>query len=65
MPGSTIRLFDLNPLDWPTDDIVRLAELLAGRRIDSFGTPVPLGADEIRGRWNELRPRHLGVSRTS
>ncbi len=58
-PRSTVRFFDLNPLDWPADDIVRVSELLAGRRIDVFGNLLPLTREEVGQRWSEFWPRYL------
>jgi hypothetical protein len=59
--GFTTRLtvVDLESITRPADgtpqQLVRRAELLAGRRIDAHGSVVNLTADEWKDRWEEFR----------
>jgi WD40 repeat protein/tetratricopeptide (TPR) repeat protein/predicted Ser/Thr protein kinase len=39
----------------PTDDLVRYAELLSGRRIDAAGVPASIPADELGRLWQASR----------
>jgi hypothetical protein len=47
----------LTPATAPAEDLVRLAELAAGRRILSEGRVVPLSSSEWAERWQRLRAR--------
>jgi WD40 repeat protein len=50
---------DLSPDERPADDLVRLAQLLSGRRLDEGSVLLsPLSADERRDLWQGLRARH-------
>jgi WD40 repeat protein/tRNA A-37 threonylcarbamoyl transferase component Bud32/tetratricopeptide (TPR) repeat protein len=52
------RVWDL-PLDErPTDDLVRLAEMLAGYRLDEQGGIVPLNWDSWNEGWDTLHARY-------
>ena len=42
------------PMNVPTEDLVRLAELVSGRRILSQGAVVPLTTSEWLDRWQDL-----------
>lgn len=55
----TARFFDLQSLDWPANDVLKVAELLSGHRMDNFGTLLPLSHDEVHRAWNDLWPRYL------
>jgi WD40 repeat protein/tRNA A-37 threonylcarbamoyl transferase component Bud32 len=56
---GTVQVWKLSALDWPTDDLQQLAELLGGHRIGAdAGSLVPLDADALRLRWDNLRARH-------
>jgi WD40 repeat protein len=61
MGGFTTRLTVLDleaitrPADGTPDQLLRWAELMAGRRIDAHGGVVNLTADEWRDRWEEYR----------
>jgi hypothetical protein len=61
MGGFTTRLTVLDlqaitrPADGTPDQLLRWAELMAGRRIDAHGGVVNLTADEWKDRWEEYR----------
>jgi hypothetical protein len=56
--GKTARVWDLTPDDRPAEDLLALAQLWSGRRIDPAGALVPLTAEEIAQTWQKLRPRY-------
>ncbi len=55
--------FDLEKMVMPTtasvDEMTRLAELAAGRRIMSQGSIVPISGTEWTERWEQLRPPRM------
>ena len=57
--GGFLKAYDLKrmvtPAAEPTDDLLRLAELAAGRRILSNGNVVPLSSAEWAERWQRVR----------
>jgi WD40 repeat protein len=53
---SSVTVFDLSPDDRPAADLVLLAQLLSGRRLD-HGRLTLLTAEECRAGWEELRRR--------
>jgi WD40 repeat protein len=52
---GTARVWDLAPDPRPLEELQRLAEVLAGRRIDETGGVVDLTTDELRARWEALQ----------
>jgi len=56
---SRIMGFDLEmmvtPAPAPAEDLTRLAEVVAGRRIMTQGLVVPINSAEWTDRWNELQ----------
>jgi hypothetical protein len=42
----------------PAKDVVRLAQLLSGHRIDDNGYVVPLSAEELQTLWDDLSRRY-------
>ena len=56
---GTARVWALQPIDWPAQDLERLAELLGGHRIGANGAGlIPLDGPALRERWDDLRRRH-------
>jgi hypothetical protein len=56
---GTAQVGELQPIDWPAQDLQRLAELLGGQRIDANGASLlPLDPPALRERWDDLRRRH-------
>jgi WD40 repeat protein len=57
--GGSLEAYDLKrmltPAVEPADDLLRLAELAAGRRILSNGSVVPLSSSEWAERWQRVR----------
>jgi WD40 repeat protein/tetratricopeptide (TPR) repeat protein/tRNA A-37 threonylcarbamoyl transferase component Bud32 len=58
-------LWELAPDDRPAEDLVRLGEVLAGRRVAVSGTLLPLTGAEYRGAWDAARSAHPDVFRSS
>ena len=52
--GSTAVVMVLGQIDLGYEDLSLLSELLAGRRIDTTESIVPLTAGELRERWKQL-----------
>ncbi len=52
------KVWNLTPEPHPTADLLRLAQLLAARRIDSTGGYVPLDQAQSREHWDSLRTRY-------
>jgi hypothetical protein len=42
----------------PTDDLVRLAHVFSGYRIDDAGGAVPLSGEELQRLWDDLRSKY-------
>jgi len=67
---QTVRVWSLEPNDWPLEDLVLLGQLLTGRQIDDTGALVPLEhpggtlspgdhtRESLRHAWEALRARH-------
>ncbi len=51
----SVRRWDLTPDTRPVDDLVRLAQVLAGGRIDAEHGLVPLDGPALRAAWQGLR----------
>ncbi|MGP0069136.1 MAG: WD40 repeat domain-containing protein [Isosphaeraceae bacterium] len=66
--SGRITGFDLEKMVTPTmasaDEMTRLAELAAGRRIMSQGSVLPISSTEWTDRWEQLRHAQDGLSRT-
>jgi WD40 repeat protein/serine/threonine protein kinase/Tfp pilus assembly protein PilF len=56
----TARVWDLPGDDRPLEDLVLLASLLAGRRIDEAGSTAAIASAEFRSAWETLRARYPG-----
>jgi hypothetical protein len=55
----TARIWDVpNSDDRPSDDWIRLAQMLGGARIDRGGELVPLTPEEFRDAWRALRAKY-------
>jgi WD40 repeat protein len=54
-------LWDLTPDAHPTEELIRLAEVLAGRRRTATGTLLPLSTEEYRRAWEAARAAHPDV----
>ena len=53
--GQAVRFWDVAPDAREPSDLVLLAELLAGRRIDAGGAIAPLPPADIRQAWSVLQ----------
>jgi len=49
---------DVGPDERPTADLIALAQLLSGLRIDGGGAVVPLTIDELTRLWDDLRIKY-------
>jgi WD40 repeat protein len=56
--GRTVWTLDLRPDDRPVADLVSLAWLLSGTRIDPERGPLPLEPDVLRQTWQTMRDRY-------
>jgi WD40 repeat protein len=56
--GGTARVWELPADDRPADDLVALARLWAGGRIDDAGAFIPLTAEESQAAFAELRRKY-------
>ena len=52
---NTARVWDVAPDTRPLTDLRRLAELLAGKRVDAFGGLEAVSAEQWRQHWQDLR----------
>jgi hypothetical protein len=50
--------YDLRPDQRPVEDLVKIAQLYAGKRLDEQGNAAPLATAELEGLWNELRAKY-------
>lgn len=50
--------FDVTPADYPTADLIKLAQFYARQRVDATGGLVPLTKEEYRTLWLDLRARY-------
>jgi hypothetical protein len=56
---NKVRLvWDISPDARPVGDLVRLAQLVSGHRIDGTGASVPLSGAELKPLWDDLRPKY-------
>jgi WD40 repeat protein len=55
---QTVWTWDLHPDDRPAADLVSLAQVLAGSRVDPTRGYLPLDADTLRHTWQRLRARY-------
>jgi WD40 repeat protein len=53
--GGTVRTWDLRGDDRPVADLVKMAQVLAGSRVDPNRGLVPLESDRLRSTWQALR----------
>jgi hypothetical protein len=51
-------LWDLSPDDRPTDDLLRLVQLLTGQRLDEGGNLTAVLQADARRAWDLLRPKY-------
>jgi serine/threonine protein kinase/WD40 repeat protein len=49
---------DVAPMEWPVADLIKLAQLHAGQRLDAGGGLVTLSKEDYRALWKELRARY-------
>jgi WD40 repeat protein/tetratricopeptide (TPR) repeat protein len=56
-PGAA-RLWDVSGDGRPAQDLLLLAGLLSGQRVDADGRAAPVGRDELRSAWQALRPKY-------
>jgi tetratricopeptide (TPR) repeat protein len=55
---QTARVWDISPDDRPAEDLVSLARLLSGHRIDDVGGFVPLTSNALGDLWATLRAKY-------
>ncbi|HEX4610435.1 MAG TPA: hypothetical protein VH092_19755 [Urbifossiella sp.] len=55
---GTARVWDISPDVRPGADLVALAQLRSGHRINDTGTAVPLAAADLARLWTDLRSRY-------
>jgi WD40 repeat protein len=53
-----VWIWDLPREDRPVSDLLLVAELLTGRRVDAAGGAEPLSSRDLRRAWERLRPRY-------
>jgi WD40 repeat protein len=58
LSGSGAQSWDLRPDTRPIEDLVALAQLVGGQRIDATGGAVPLTLEELRKAWEALRAKY-------
>jgi tetratricopeptide (TPR) repeat protein len=64
---KTARVWDaatdqtIKPREDEAKDLISMAQLLSGIKVDRSGDLVPLTRDEVRAAWQELRPRYPDV----
>jgi hypothetical protein len=56
--GGTLQGLRSKADERPVTDLVKLAQLYSGRRLDEKGGAVPLDGDELKAIWRELRARY-------
>jgi WD40 repeat protein len=54
----TLRAWQVAADDRPAEDLIRLAHLVSGQRVDAHGLPTPLEAQELRSLWEALRQEY-------
>ena len=52
------RTVDMAADHRPVEDLVKLGQLYSGRRLDADGGTSPLGSEEVRALWKELRGKY-------
>jgi len=52
------RVWSLSPDNRPVQELVLLARLLSGRKVDPSGSAALLGLDEVRGIWQRLQGKY-------
>ena len=63
MTGSAdgiFRMWDLTPQQRPIEDMIGLAKLWSGHRIDDTGSLFPLSVDEQSRLWAEMQSKYPG-----
>jgi WD40 repeat protein len=55
--GNTAQVWDVSLEDRPAADWLRLAQFLAGHRLDRYGAAEPLSPQELQADWEYLRAR--------
>jgi WD40 repeat protein len=56
--GKKSMNYDLRPEQRPAEDLVKLAQLHVGQRLDEWGSLAPLTKAELRNLWNEQRAKY-------
>jgi tetratricopeptide (TPR) repeat protein len=57
------KVWDLSPDTRPLEDLLRLVQVLAGRRLDENGVLKAVGVPELAQAWQQLRARYPGSFR--
>lgn len=55
---GSVFFYDLSPSDIPAADLAKLAEVVAGQRVDETGSLASLASEEWRARWSDLTARY-------
>ncbi len=63
--GGMAELWDLPREDRPAGDLILLAEMLAGFRVDTAGSEVPLSTDDFANAWRTLTAKYPGQFRAT
>lgn len=62
-PTGRQRTIDLTPDSRPTEDLVKLVQILTGRRIDENDLMKPIPAEELASSWQQLRTKYPAAFR--
>jgi WD40 repeat protein/tetratricopeptide (TPR) repeat protein len=55
---ADLTVWDLSPDGRPAEDLVRLARVVAGQKLDAQGNMVAIDAEELRREWRALREKY-------
>jgi tetratricopeptide (TPR) repeat protein len=55
---DTATVYDLTADPRPVEDLLRLSQVLGGRRVSAAGSIHPLEAERLQDGWREVRARH-------
>jgi WD40 repeat protein len=56
---NALQVWNLMPDDRPANDLILLAQVFSGHRIDATGGLVPLGAGELHATWQALKSKYV------
>ena len=64
-PDHQARIWAIRRAEASSDDLMALAELIGGRRLDRTNSLIPLTAEEMTVRWQALQERHRALFTTT